>query len=192
MHTLLKKVIDNIVLFDEAEWATFHSAFDLIEIPPRHLLTDIGQIEKKIYFVVAGTARLYCMSTKAEEANIFLFSENMFASCYQSFLTQTPSDQALESIEGCTLLALSKTSYDRLHKVLPKMNLLTRIIAEQRFINAQRIFTSHITHTPEERYLQFERLQGHLMLRIPQNIIASFLGITPVSLSRIRRRVSKK
>lgn len=188
----LKNTFDQIVALDEDEWFTVKGAFEVQQVPSKQLLTSIGDVETKIYFVVEGIMRLFCMNVRDEETTIFLYKENHFASCYQSFLTQTPSDQALETLENCTLFFIGKEGYDRLHREVPKMNIITRVVAEQRFINAQRIFSSHIMHSPEERYRQFERLHGDLLLRIPHHIIASFLGVTPVSLSRIRSRMSRK
>ncbi len=192
MFEPIKNAFNHIVPFDEHEWAMVKGAFEVLEIPPKQVLTNIGEPETQVYFVVKGILRLYCINRKEEEITVYLFKEHHFASCYLSFLTQAPSDQALESLENCTLLAMSRASFDQLHHEVPKMNIITRVIAEQRFINAQRIFSSHIMHTPEERYVEFERLHGDLLLRVPHHIIASFLGITPVSLSRIRKRVSRK
>ncbi|QNL48103.1 Crp/Fnr family transcriptional regulator [Olivibacter sp. SDN3] len=188
----MKSAFDRIISLDEQEWSVVKSAFKMLQVSPKQLLTSIGEVEKKIYFVAQGLMRLYCMNVRDEETTIFLFRENHFASCYQSFLTQFPSDQALETLENCTLFYITKERYDWLHKEVPKMNIVTRVIAEQRFINAQRIFSSHIMHSPEQRYLEFERQHGDLLLSVPHHIIASFLGVTPVSLSRIRNRVSRK
>ena len=192
MFEPIKSAFNQIVQFDEQEWSIIQEAFEVLKVPSKQVLTKIGERETHVYFVIKGILRLYCINTKDEETTVYLFKAHHFASCYLSFLTQTPSDQALESLEDCTLLSISKESFDRLHLEVPKMNIITRAIAEQRFVNGQRIFTSHIMHTPEERYLEFERLHGDLLLRVPHHIIASFLGITPVSLSRIRKRVSRK
>lgn len=192
MHDHLRSALNNIIPLDDDEWNKIWPLFTIEQTAPRKRLTAIGVIERKLYFVIKGVIRLYCMDTNDNEITVFLFAENHFASCYQSFLTETPSDQALETLEECTLLSINKADFNKLHKVIPKVNVLTRNIAEQRFINSQRIFSSHISRTPEERYLDFERVHGDLLLRVPQHIIASFLGVTPVSLSRIRKRVSKK
>lgn len=192
MFDPLKDALQQIVPFNEHEWSQVQEAFEVQHVSPKQLLTDVGEIETKVYFVIEGIMRLYCMNVKDEETTIFIYKENHFASCYPSFLTQLPSDQALETLERCTLLSLDKQGYDRLHRSVPKMNIITRVVAEQRFINAQRIFSSHIMHSPEERYRRFERLHGDLLLRIPHHIIASFLGIIPVSLSRIRSRRSRE
>lgn len=192
MNQLLKHTLGSLVSFEEKEWTIIADAFTPIQIPAKQTLTHIDKIEDKLYFITKGILRLYCLDTKQDEKTIFLFSENHFASCYHSFLTGLPSAQALETLEDCTLLSICKKDFDQMHLSIPKMNIVTRMIADQRFINGQNIFMGHITRTPEERYLEFERQHGSLMLRVPQNIIASFLGITPVSLSRIRKRVYRK
>lgn len=190
--TDLRATFEQIISLNKEEWEVVQSAFDVLHVPHKQVLTDLGQVEENIYFLAQGLMRLYCLNVKGEETTIFLYRERHFASCYLSFLTQTPSEQALETLENCILFSISKRKYDMLHQKIPKMNIITRVVAEQRFVNAQRIFSSHIMQSPEERYLSFERQHGDLLLRIPHHIIASFLGITPVSLSRIRNRVSRK
>lgn len=192
MHEKLRGVLNTIIPLDDDDWDKLWPLFAVEQIAPKKQLTAIGNIERKLYFVVNGIIRLYCLDTNDNEITVFLFAENHFASCYPSFLTESPSDQALETVEESTVLSINKTDFDLLHLIVPKANILTRNIAEQRFINSQRIFTSYISRTPEQRYLDFEREHGKLLLRVPQHIIASFLGITPVSLSRIRNRISKK
>ena len=192
MYDALKKTIATIMELNETEWDYLKHPFKTINVPAWQRLTEMGNTEKYLYFVVKGVLRLYCINAKSEEITIFLFSENSFATCYHSFLTQQPSEQALEAIENCVLLRIDYQSFNRLHVDFTKMNQLTRIIADQRFINSQKIFMGHITRTAEERYLDFEKHYGNLLLRVPLNIIASSLGVTPVSLCRIRQRLSKK
>ncbi|MFT2011602.1 Crp/Fnr family transcriptional regulator [Pontibacter sp. 13R65] len=185
---MLRRIAD----VNEVELEQISRTFKVIQVPARQHLTQIGEREKHLYFVVTGVLRLYCIDSKGEEATIFLFSENQFASSYSSFVTSKPSDQGLQTLEECTLLSIKKEEFINLEATSINMNVLTRRIADQRFINAQQVFMNHIMHTPEERYLQFEQNHSQLLLRVPQHIIASYLGITPVSLSRIRNRISKK
>lgn len=192
MHSRLKNIFEKITPLRDEEWLLIKNSFLPITVPDKKLLTTLGETESSIYFIMKGVVRLFCHNPKGEEVTIFLFKEDLFASSYHSFITQTPGNQALETLEECRLLCLKKTAMDELYRRVPKMNLITRIIAEQRFINAQNIFTSQIIHTPEERYVQFVKNHGDLLLRVPHHIIASFLGITPVSMSRIRNRINRK
>lgn len=188
----LRASFENIISLNEDEWNHIENRFKLKHVPAKTYLTSLGEIEREAYFIIQGIVRLFCLNPKKEEITIFLFKENYFASSYHSFITQTPSSQALETLEDTTLLSINKKALDELYRLVPKMNLITRVIADQRFINSQAIFTSQIMLTAEERYLQFEKNHGDLLLRVPHHIIASFLGITPVSMSRIRKRLIKK
>jgi len=89
-------------------------------------------------------------------------------------------------------LVINYRDLNKLYELIPKMNVLARKVAEQRFINAQLILSSYILDGPEERYRKFEKEHGDLLLRVPHYMIASFLGITPVSLSRIRKRLLRE
>ena len=113
------------------------------------------------------------------------------ASSYESFLRQTRSTQNLETLEDCELLVLTFEKVEELYVKLPNFNVVTRKVAEQRFINGQMVLSSFLLDSPEDRYRKFEEAHGDLLLRVPHHIIASYLGITPVSLSRIRKRMRK-
>ncbi|HCR54650.1 MAG TPA: Crp/Fnr family transcriptional regulator, partial [Cytophagales bacterium] len=126
-----------------------------------------------------------------EEITGFIFKEHLFASSYDSFLRKVPSLQTLETLEACELLVITYQKLEELYVTLPKINVLTRKVAEQRFINGQQILSSFLLESPEERYRRFEVQHKDLLQRVPQNMIASFLGITPVSLSRIRKRMQQ-
>ena len=103
-----------------------------------------------------------------------------------------PSIQTLETLEDCDLLVITKEGMENLYELVPKVNILTRKVAEQRFINSQMILSSFILDSPEERYRKFETHNKDLLLRVPQHMIASYLGITHVSLSRIRKRLKEE
>ena len=176
--------------FTEAEKQVLESAFSFREVPKKHKLCPEGKIAKEFYFIKKGLVRLYY--TKAgEEITGYIFREGLFASSYESFLRQAPSIQTLETLEDCELLVINYSDLERLYHEMPKMNVLARKVAEQRFTNAQMIFSSYIMDSPEQRYQKFEEQHGDLLLLVLHHMIASFLGITPVSISRIRKRLMK-
>lgn len=166
-------------------------AFTFRQVPKNFLLVRDGQVARELFFINKGLLRLYYQKD-GEYITGFIFRENLFASSYDSFLQRSPSIQLLDTLEDCELLSLTKDKMDELYEQVPKFNILTRKIAEQRFINAQQILSSFLLDTPEERYLKFIEKNGDLLLRVPHHMLASFLGITPVSLSRIRKRVQEK
>lgn len=190
MFSAFHNTISQFVTFTNKEKEMLESAFTFRQIPKRFKLVKEGEIATELYFINKGLVRLY-YTKEGEEITGFIFKENLFASSYDSFLRQAPGIQTLESLEDCDLLVITYDKMQELYEVLPKMNILTRKIAEQRFINGQMILSSFLLDSPEERYRKFELQNRDLLQRVPQNIIASYLGITPVSLSRIRNRRAK-
>lgn len=190
MFELVYRYINLMVRLTEKEKQVFENAFSFRQVPKKFLLTREGQVAREIFFINKGLLRLF-YNKDGEEITGFIFREGLFASCYESFLRQTPSLQNLETLEDCELLVLSFEKLEALYEKLPKINIMTRKVAEQRFINGQMILSSFLLDSPEERYRKFEEAHGDLLLRVPHHIIASYLGITPVSLSRIRKRMRK-
>ncbi len=191
MYQQLHQSISQFIHTSEEDKALLEAAFTYIEFPKKMRLIDYGQVCKELYFINEGIIRLF-YPKDGEEITGYLFRENLFSSSYDSFLTQTPSMQILETLEDCKLLVITKDNLDQLYKKMPSMHVFTRKMAEQRFINAQRILSSFILESPEERYNKFAAENKDLLQRVPQHYIASFLGVTPVSLSRIRKRLSEK
>lgn len=190
MFQELYAYIRPIVSFTPDERQVLENAFTFRQVPKKFRLSEEGKIARELYFICKGLLRLY-YTKDGEEITGYIFKEHLFASSYDSFLRRAPSIQTLETLEDCDLLVLSYNALERLYEVLPKMQVLVRKVAEQRFINAQQILSSFILDSPEERYLKFEAQHGELLLRVPHHMIASFLGITPVSMSRIRKRLMR-
>jgi CRP-like cAMP-binding protein len=190
MFSRFYETIGHMVSFTPKERQLIENAFSFRQVPKKFKLAEEGKIAREMYFINKGLVRLY-YNKEGEEITGFLFREGLFASSYESLLTEAPGIQTLETVEDCDLLVISKTALDKLYDDLPKMHILVRKVVEQRFINAQSILSSFILDSPEERYRKFEEQHGELLLRVPQHMIASFLGITPVSLSRIRKRLMK-
>ncbi len=187
----LKSMIESLVSLSEQEWALLSGAFTERVVDSKTIIAREGEIEKEIYFVCSGLARLYYLTKDNDQITAFIFCENMFASCLESFIKQHPSTQNLETLESCTLLVLTKDKLDALYEQVPKTHVIMRKVMEARFIASQQLLSSYILAGPKERYELFALHYPHLVQRVPQYILASFLGITPVSLSRIRKRIAR-
>ncbi|HCM75317.1 MAG TPA: Crp/Fnr family transcriptional regulator [Cytophagales bacterium] len=190
MFPALHQIVGQFVELDARENAILEQAFTFKKVPKKYKLTKKGEIATELFFINKGLVRLYYEKGK-EEITGFIFKEHLFASSYDSFLRKVPSLQTLETLEACELLVITYQKLEELYVTLPKINVLTRKVAEQRFINGQQILSSFLLESPEERYRRFEVQHKDLLQRVPQNMIASFLGITPVSLSRIRKRMQQ-
>ena len=185
------KNIQNLFGFSDEELNIVLPFFIEKTIKKRTQLLKEGQIAKEIYFIKEGCLRLY-YEKDGEDISAYFFTENMFAGAYDSFTSTKPSRHFIETIEDTTLLSIDYDGLKTLYKVFPKMNEFVRKILEDRFYSLHKLFTSHILDSPEERYLNLMAERPDLLNRIPQHQIATYLGITAVSLSRIRNRILKK
>lgn len=183
---------DRYVLFSEQEKNSIKPYLKLKEIPKHTVLVDLETVSKEIFFIVKGCLRYYYLTDDGREVTGFIFQENMFAGSHNSFFSQVPSTQILESIETSTVYSLHYSDLIDLYRLVPKMNELVRKILEHRFSFAQSVIASLIINKPEERYRQLLEHQPELVHRVPLHILATYIGITPVSLSRIRARKTKK
>ena len=177
--------------FDDSELAIVIPFFEHKKIGKKTILLHPGEISNEVYYIIKGCVRLFCEKDGAELSTYF-FTENMFAGSYDSFIARRPSKVAIETLEECEVLVLTHQSQEKLYNVFPKMNEFIRKSIEARFVLLHDLFISYLLNSPEERYLQLLKERPELLKRIPQHQIASFLGITPVSLSRIRNRITKK
>jgi CRP-like cAMP-binding protein len=191
MFEELFKTINQLVDLNATEKSIFQNAFNFRIVSKNQTLITEGQVATELYFINKGLLRLY-YNNDGNLITAYIFREHLFASSYASFLESSPSIQCLDTLEDCELLILPKEKLDQLYIDIPKINILTRKIAEQRFINSQKIISSFLLDTPEIRYKKFAENNNDLFLRVPHHIIASYLGITPVSLSRIRKRLLVK
>lgn len=177
--------------FSDSELEIIMPYFEAKEYRKKTKLLDLGQVSNEVYYLVKGCIRLYCQKD-GEELSTYFFIENMFAGSYDSFLSRKPSKVAIETLEECEVLVLTHKSLEKLYDIFPKMNEFIRKAIEQRFVLLHDLFISYLLNSPEERYLTLLNDNPELLQRIPQHQIASFLGVTPVSLSRIRNRITKK
>lgn len=173
----------------ESEWQSFIEIFVHRIVPKKYLLTEVGGIAREAYFLNSGAARLYFIKDGEEICANFIFDTG-FITSLESFLLQNPSRQAVETLEECELLVLNKAKLEALIKAQSKFNIFSKAIAEQSFIMLQRRASSFILDSPEERYMNMVNERPEILHRVPQHMIASYLGVTPVSLSRIRKRIS--
>lgn len=180
------------VTFSRKEKALIGEKLIVRDVPKKQILVDIGDVSKEAYFIVKGCMRFYYLTEEGGEVTGFIFMENMFAGAHESFYAQVPSNQVLETLESCELIVLSYDVLQELYQKVPKMNELVRKLLEQRMAYAQKVVASLIINKPEERYTSLLTLHPEMVNRIPQQVLATYLGITPVSLSRIRKRIVGK
>lgn len=188
---MIENFIRSLVAFSDADIKKFLAKAVIREVKKKTILLKEGEISCEVYFVIKGCIRLFYVKDGDEISECF-FTEGIMGGAHDSFISQTPSRNWLETIEDCTLFTLSYSNLQLLYAEIPLMNELVRKVMEERFVYLQQLFTSHILDSPEQRYEKLVRERPDLINRVPQHQLATFLGITKVSLSRIRTRTQKR
>ncbi len=134
--------------------------------------------------------RSYYVDDKLNETNLLLKSENEFITDYESFISQKSSTLWIQAIEKTEIILLDKVGLQTLYDTSFYWNKFGRIISEQIFLNSKRRTEQMLFLTPKERYLLLLKTQPHFFQKYALKHIASYLGITPQSLSRIRNQIS--
>ncbi|MBR2649260.1 MAG: Crp/Fnr family transcriptional regulator [Sediminibacterium sp.] len=160
-------------------------------IPKKTVILKAGEIAQKAYYINKGCMRVFYVKEDVE-ISAYFFTEDMFTNACESFIGQKPSRHFIEAAEDSEVLSISYNKLEELYTKLPKANAFFRKMMEERFEAIHNSFTAQILETPEERYSNLQKNNPSLINRIPQHQIATYLGITPISLSRIRSRLKKK
>ena len=156
------------------------------------ILLKEGQVSKECYSVLKGCIRQYYIIDGDEKTTAF-FIEGEAVASFSSYANQTPSKHYLVCVEDCSLTVGTKEKEIEMISKFPKLEPIIRSEMEKNAGKAQEEHSFFITSSPEERYLNLIKNRPDLLNRVPQHQIASFLGIKPESLSRLRKRlVSKK
>ena len=154
-------------------------------------LLKAGEISSEFYFVIEGCIRLYYINNHEDKTGFF-YTENDFVSSYESFTKRVPSKNNLQALEQTKVAVVTHETAYRILELFPKFEFLARIAMEQELSIYQEIIAGFITSTPEQRYLYLQSTKPELIQRIPQYYLATYLGVAPETLSRIRKRIADK
>lgn len=154
----------------------------------RHLLVP-GEPCRKVYFILQGCVRLYFVSPEGAQINRRFMFEDSFAVDFQSFLTQQPSRYYLQAMEDTSLLSFGYEDLQHAYAISKGWERLGRLLAERGYQNLHERVELLQFYSPEERYQYILESKPELLKRIPQFHLASYLGIKPESLSRLKKRI---
>jgi len=172
---------------DSVLWEKLSPYFSRIEVPARTTLLREGEISKKMFFIEKGCLRTW-INNEGKEITTQFFFEGDSVSSIESFRTNQPSLYSIESLEPCVLHTISQKDFKHIIENSPELRKAFEERLFKRLFYAQQLFYSYLKNNPQRRYEELLERHPYIIQRVPQHYIASYLGITSVSLSRIRNR----
>ncbi len=171
------------------KWNNYKHLFREINVRRKVTLLKEGEIPRKIFIIKKGCLRAATTTSRGKEITFQFFFENEAIASIESFRAGQPSPISIKSVEPSTVLVLQKEGFETLMRDFPECKDLMFELMARRFSQYAKLFLTYLRTTPKERYIELLKSDPRILQRVPQHYIASFLGITPVSLSRIRKRI---
>lgn len=190
MFEVLFQNFDQKIQLTDEEKELSKSFFTPKKLRKRQYILQEGDVCKQVAFVEKGMLRMYTVDEKGSEHIMQFAFEGWWIADQFSFLTGEPAIYNIDALEDSELLLLSKQAEEQLFKKIPKFERYFRILLQNNLIATQRRLIGSLSQSAEQRYNQLIETCPTIPQRVPQHMMASFLGITPETLSRIRRQVA--
>lgn len=184
---MLEPLLDQIQYLKE-NWDKYSKYFIEKYYPAHTTILHEGEVSKNLFIVGKGCLRIW-FNKDGKDITCQFFFENEAVSSMESFFKDTPGSFNIETLEPSHIYILSKENFHTLLHEVPGFMEYMHEVKDKRLLHYAHLFFSFIKDKPEERYKELIQNQPQILQRVPQHYIASYLGITPVSLSRIRRRL---
>lgn len=175
----------------EAEAAAISASAVVVEYPKGAVLLREGQVSANTYFVLAGLVRQYILVDGDEKTTAF-FSPEQWVISLNGMAEPEPSAHYWVCEEASTLVVGNEGAAQKLFTDHPRLESIARLVLERTFSDYQQAMAAYVLATPEQRYLRLLETRPDLIQQIPQYQLASYIGVTPESLSRIRKRISRR
>lgn len=188
---LIKSEIRKVLPLVEEEFNLFVRKLEVLTLKKNEIWESEERIAHQMGFVNQGVLRTYYLKDGVEFIQQF-HKEGDFIGNYISYQNQTPSQTSTIAIETCEILQIPFVELEKLVQQVSSIQQFSEHISQRKLQQIHQRAASLLTQTPKERYQELLQTQPDLLRRLPQYYIAQYLGITPISLSRIRRRLSEK
>ncbi len=184
----LRKKLEEKVTISENEWNFIISKLKVKTFKRKEFLITSNAVENKIYFILEGVFRMFIELPEKDITVDFGFPNN-FISSYSSFLTQNPSISCIQSLTKSKVIFINRDDLQEIYEQTKVGESIGRIFAEEFFRYKSKRELSFLMESPTYRYLNLVKEQQQLIQEIPQKYLASYIGITPQALSRIRGKI---
>jgi len=190
MFEFLHKKVSETIAISEEEFDYAKTLFIPKKLRKKRFLFGEGDVCKYTIFVEKGLLRSFTVDEKGAEHILQFSLEGWWSADLYSFLTGEPSPYYVEALEDSELLMITKPSWDLLLKEVPAFERYFRILIQNNLISTQRRLIGSFSETAEEKYSKLLREFPDIIQRVPQHMIASYIGITRETLSRIRSQIA--
>ncbi len=191
-HTLIQANISKHISLDEMEMACFTSLLEFRHLKRKEILLHEGEPCTTINFVTTGALRAFYRGIDGKESTMMFAIQDWWITDMHGFANKKPAMVCIEAISESTIAQLSKENLDTLFEKVPKFEKFFRIIMQNSYIREQLRIIQNLSLSAEERYDHFLQKYPVIARHVTQKQIASYLGITPEFLSRVRKNISKK
>ncbi len=188
----LAHAVRSMISWSREEEKYFLAHCEERSVPRLTDLSQAGSVPQEVFFVVKGLIRVIIQGPDGVEHSVHFAMENQFIADYASFIRQVPSVSVLQAIEPTEVVVLPRSLIEWGYQHLAQGDRLGRFIAEFYFVYHDNRINNLYARSPKERYDSLEEVFPGIFQRVPQHMIASYLGITPVHLSRLKRADRQK
>lgn len=187
----IRAFVEQVVRLSEPEWALFEQVLTRQTLRRKEHFLQPGQRARSVAFIETGLIRHYYLKDGNAHSVHFYQEGSMFTDMH-SLLTGRPSRYYFDVLEDSRLLLIAQDDLNWLYAQSPVWDRFGRLMMQRQVMVVQEMKNALVFDSPEERYQQLVRQKPRLLERVPQHMIASYLGITPVHLSRIRRHLMEQ
>ena len=188
-YTLILHNISKHITLTEKETTYFTSLLESKKLKAKKAILQEGDICKHIWFVTKGCLRAFTVDKNGYEHVLQFAPSDWWMADLYSFISQQPGLLTIEALEETDLVQLSKVDQDSLYQEVPKFERFFRVIAEKALVASQVRVLNNMSITAEERYVLFCKQYPNLINSLPQKQIASYIGVTPEFLSKMRTQL---
>jgi CRP-like cAMP-binding protein len=192
MFELLHQKLSAVITINDEDFNQLKTSFIPKKLRKRQYLLQEGDTCKYQAFVEKGLLRSYTIDEKGSEHILQFASEGWWVADLSSYLSEEPSFLNIEALEDAELLLINKTDWEASMKKIPGLEHYFRIILQNHLIATQKRLLQSLAETAEEKYNRFLKTYPECVQRMPQHMIASYLGVTRETLSRVRKQALER
>jgi len=188
MNEIFKTHLEKFIKIDEREFGEILKFFRIQSVPAKQNLLEEGKVCRDYYFVLKGILRLFFLNEKGVEQTTEFAIETWWITDNMAYEHGRPSSFSIQAIEKTAFLSISRENQENLLREFPKMEHYFRLIYQRAYAASQMRMKYFLSYSKEEFYFSFVKSYPEFVQRVPQYLIASYLGFTPEYLSEIRKR----